>query len=251
MGWLLLNALQAVFLAVWSVFWISLALVVTVVAGGDAALAMARRFWAPGLIRAAGARVKVDPLPDIDWSKPHIFVMNHQSMFDVPLAFAHIPVNIRFVAKHTLRLVPFLGWYMAMTGMVFVDRSKRPQAVQSLFAAGERIRQGANILAFPEGTRSRDGRILPFKKGIFVLALEAQVPIVPIAIEGSGKVLPADGFRVRPGEVRVKMGAPIHTASRTAEDRDELMREVRDALISLHREIGGPASALSEAARAA
>jgi 1-acyl-sn-glycerol-3-phosphate acyltransferase len=235
-----LNLLQAIGLVVGSVFWITLAFVCTVLTfNRNVPLAMARRCWAPTMLWISRARFELEPLPDVDWSRPHIFVMNHQSMLDIPCAFAAIPANIRFVAKHTLKYVPFLGWYMWMTGMVFVNRSNRAQAVQSLREAGERIRAGANILAYPEGTRTRDGKLLPFKKGPFVLALEAKVPIIPVAIEGSYNVLPSDGFRVRPGQVRMKLGTPIETAHRSEDDREALMADVRKALIRLNRELGG------------
>jgi len=241
LGWLVLNVIQAIYTALWSAFWISLALIALIATlNPDVPLAMARRFWGPGLAWGALVKVQREPLPDVDWSKPHIFVMNHQSMMDIVVAFMTIPVNIRFVAKHVLKYVPFLGWYMAATGMIFVDRSNRERAVRSLEAAGKRIREGANILAYPEGTRSRDGRILPFKKGPFVVALKAGVPIIPVALEGCGRTLPADGFKVRPGVVRVKFGEPISTAGLTDDQRDDLMHRVRDALIDLQVSIGGP-----------
>jgi 1-acyl-sn-glycerol-3-phosphate acyltransferase len=240
-----LNILQALFLAFWSVLWISLALLVTLVTGnGERALAMARRFWAPALIWAARVKLEVEPFPQLDWEKPHIFVLNHESMLDIACAFAALPVNLRFVAKHSLAKVPFLGWYMRMTGMIFVNRSDRSQAVASLKRAGERIRAGANILAFPEGTRSKDGRILPFKKGPFVVAVEAGVPIIPVAISGSGRALPSGGFNLVGGVVRMKVGQPISTADRGREGRDGLLIEVREAILGLHREIGGLGSDL-------
>jgi 1-acyl-sn-glycerol-3-phosphate acyltransferase len=243
-GYLFINLGQALFLIVWSVFWITAAIVGTLVTlDRNVALVMARRFWGPGLIWISGGRFELAPLPKVDWSRPHIFVMNHQSMIDIPLAFTAIPVNIRFVAKHVLKYVPFLGWYMWMTGMVFVNRSNRAQAVGSLRQAGERIRAGANILAYPEGTRTRDGRLLPFKKGVFVLAIEAKVPIVPIAVEGSYDVLPSDGFRVRPRTMRMKLGEPIETAHLTEADRDALMAKVHAAMSALHREVGGAGAA--------
>jgi 1-acyl-sn-glycerol-3-phosphate acyltransferase len=239
-AYLLLNVLQALFTALWSAFWISLALVaLCCTLNPDVPLAMARRFWGPGLTWGALVKVVREPLPEVDFGRPHIFVMNHQSMMDIPIAFMTIPVNIRFVAKAVLKYVPFLGWYMWATGMIFVDRSNRERALRSLTAAGERIRSGANILAYPEGTRSRDGRIQPFKKGPFVVALKAGVPIVPVAIHGADRCLPSGGFAVRPGTVRVKLGAPIPTAGLTDADRDALMHRVRDALIDLHRSIGG------------
>jgi 1-acyl-sn-glycerol-3-phosphate acyltransferase len=181
----------------------------------------------------------VEPLPHLDWSKPYIFLMNHQSAMDIPCAFAALPVNIRFIAKHILRYVPFLGWYMAMTGMIFINRSSHREAVKSLERAGQRIRSGKSVLAFPEGTRSRDGLILPFKRGPFVLAIKAQVPIVPVAIEGSLQSLPRGGIWLRRHDLRVKVGQPIETKGLTNKDRDALLRRVRDAIIQLHLEIGG------------
>jgi 1-acyl-sn-glycerol-3-phosphate acyltransferase len=239
--WWLVNVGQMLFCFLWSAFWISAAFVMTLLTfNRSIALVMARRIWAPTLIRASGAKFDVDPLPDVDWTTPHIFVMNHQSMIDIPCAFAALPPNIRFVAKEQLRWIPFLGWYIWMTGMVFIDRSRRARALASLEQAGRRIRSGATILAYPEGTRSPDGRIMPFKKGPFVLALNAGVPIVPVAIEGSGKVSGKTGvWKLRPAQVRMKVGQPIDIAAYGADDRDKLLHDVRAAVIQLHREIGG------------
>lgn len=250
--WLVVNTLQAMFLLGWSALWISAALVVLVVTRNpDAPLWMARHIWGPGLAVGAGIRMQREPLPGFDLNQPHIYVMNHQSMFDIVVAFTQIPVNIRFIAKEILKYVPFLGWYMWATGMVFVDRSNRKRAVKSLALAGERIRGGANILVYPEGTRTSDGRVLPFKKGPFVVALESRVPIVPVAIHDTGKLLPKGGFRLRPGVVRVKFGTPIPTDGLGPADRNALMIRVREALIDLHRDIGGPESDREHAIAAA
>jgi 1-acyl-sn-glycerol-3-phosphate acyltransferase len=239
--WRLLNVVQLLFTFVWCAFWISFASLVAIVTfNKEIALWMARRCWAWPLLKFSGCRFQCDPLPDFDWKKPHIYVMNHQSMIDIPAAFYAIPANIRFVAKEQLKWVPFIGLFIWVTGMIFVDRSRRARAVASLEKAAQRIRSGASIIAYPEGTRSSDGRILPFKKGPFVLALAAGVPIVPIAIEGSGKVSPKGRqWAFRPHEVRMKVGRPIPTAGLKAEDRDPLIHQVRAEMISLHREIGG------------
>ncbi len=230
----LLNVLQAVFLAGWSALWITVALLTAIVTRDqEAALSMARRFWAPGLRWAAGARIVVEPFPKLDWSRPHVFVMNHQSSLDIVAAFMVLPVNLRFVAKHVLKYVPFLGWYMWATGMIFVHRGRRGASMGSLREAGGRVRDGANVLVFPEGTRSRDGQLLPFKKGAFVLASTAGVPIVPIAIEGSGRCMPAGGFRVRPGVIRVKLGEPIPTTGPLKGEIEPLVRQTREAIAGM------------------
>ncbi len=230
---------QAIVLILWMVFWITTAgLAAILTLNGEVPLMMARRFWAPIHWHITGSPLQVEPLPDIDWSQPHVFLMNHQSAMDIPVAFAVLPVNIRFIAKHAIKWVPFLGWYMSMTGMIFLNRSNRREAMRSLKKAGERIRAGSNILVFPEGTRSKDGRILPFKKGSILLAMEAQVPIVPVAIEGTRGMLPTGSVRLQRSPIRVKVGRPIPTAGRHTE-RDALLREVRNDIIRLHEDIGG------------
>jgi 1-acyl-sn-glycerol-3-phosphate acyltransferase len=209
---------------------------------------MARRIWAPAMRWAAGADLRVEAAPAIDWSRPHVVVMNHQSMLDIAMAFIVVPVNLRFVAKNVLKYVPFLGWYMWATGMIFVKTGSH-RGVGSLLAAASRLAGGASVLIYPEGTRSADGRIAPFKRGAFALAINAQVPIVPIAIEGSGACLPRDGFRARAGVIHMKIGAPIPTEGRGPQDVAALGEEVRDTLIALHVSIGGRGGADAPAPR--
>jgi 1-acyl-sn-glycerol-3-phosphate acyltransferase len=237
-GYFFLNVLQALWLALSSVIWISLALVASIFSR-DLPLIMARWLWGPGLVWGSGAELVVHPGASLDPRGPYVFVMNHQSMLDIPVAFSQIPVNLRFIAKRVLKYVPFLGWYMWRTGMVFVDRGRRSQALSSLERAGAQIRNGASVIAYPEGTRTRDGTILPFKKGPFVVALKAGVPIVPVAIEGSGRVLPKSSFAIRPGPVHFRIGEPIPTAGLEPSEKNALIKRVRDALIDLHVSIGG------------
>jgi 1-acyl-sn-glycerol-3-phosphate acyltransferase len=222
-------------MGLWSIFWIPAALILgTLRRDPSLPLRFARRYWAPGMLRMSGADLRVIGSPDAVADRAAIYVMNHQSSLDIPAAFAVLPVDLRFIAKHTLRKVPFLGWFMSWTGMVFVDRSNSTQAVGTLNAAADRVRNGISLLAYPEGTRSRDGSILPFKKGPFVLALQAGVPIVPIAIAGSRECMPANLRPFRPGVVQMAIGAPIPTAGMGMDRRDELVRQVRDAVVALH-----------------
>ncbi len=237
-GWTLVNTGQALFLAGWSVLWISTALVVSVFSS-ELPLWLARHAWAPGLAWAAMADLERAPGAALERGKPYVVVMNHQSMFDIVTAFALVPVNLRFVAKAVLKYIPFLGWYMWRTRMIFVDRSNRVQAITRLKRAGDQVRRGAVVLAYAEGTRSTTGAIMPFKKGPFMLAVQAQVPVVPLAIEGADRVLPAGGFRLRPGKVKLRIGEPIATTGLGLGDVEYLMKQVRDALIDLHVSIGG------------
>ncbi len=238
--WFLMNVWQATFTVVWTSFWVSSALVVLCLTfQRDWALALARKAWGPGMFWAAQAKVEVTGLEDLDPHQPVIFMANHQSIIDIPVGFTHLGRDVRYIAKKELAKVPFIGWYVWAMGMVFVDRRNVDKAIASLDKAAEVINDGASIIAFPEGTRSRDGVIRPFKKGTFLLAINAGVPIVPVAIHGAIDVVPCDAFRVRPGTIRVNAGTPIKTAGMTADDRDVLIREVHDAIIDLHIEAGG------------
>ena len=235
--WRILNTWHALFLASWSAFWMTAAVIARVVTGStETPLRWARPRWAPGLCWCAGVTLDVTGLENVDFTKPHVFVVNHQSMFDIPAMQAGLPVNFHFIAKKELMSVPFLGWYMRAAGMIPIDRRNGPEAVATLKRAGERVAGGESVLAFAEGTRSRTGVIAPFKKGAFMLALQAQVPVVPVAIEGARKALPADGFAVRPEVIHIRLGKPIETAGA---DRDDVMARAHEAVVRMNVELGG------------
>lgn len=240
-GLRILNALQWTAFALWSFFWMSAAIVYGLIVRHDphTPLSWARRYWGAGLVHLARATLVKHPGFEPEAGKPYFFAMNHQSLFDIVAAFVCIPENLRFVAKKSLRLIPFLGWYMTVTRMVFIDRQNREEAKRSLEEACEKIKTGISILTFPEGTRSRDGSILPLKKGLFIMAIQAGVPIVPVAIEGAQNLLQRDTLRIQPCRIDLVIGQPIPTAGLTLDDRDALMVRVRDAMIQLHRSIGG------------
>lgn len=234
-GWALFNALQFAFTLVWTAGWISLALLVRWLARSDRPpLRMAARLWAPGLMFGAGARFEVEGLDNVDWSKPCVLVANHQSVIDICALFRAVPVPLRFVLKHEMLKVPFVGYYARTMGMVFIERAARRSAVRSLRQAADRVRGGATICIFPEGTRSRDASVAPFKPGAFEVALSAGVPIVPVAMSGTGAVLPAYGFRVRPGLIRVRFGSPLQVPEGPpGEVRVQLAEQARDAVVGL------------------
>lgn len=207
---------------------------------GSASMFWVRRGWSPVLVWAGGGKVEVTGLENVDPERPTIYVCNHQSTVDIPVVFMSLPgVDLRFVVKSQLRHVPLIGWYMRLAKFVFVDRSNREKAVASLQKAGEQIRNGTSVIVFPEGTRSADGRILPFKKGPFALAVQANVSICPMAIEGSGKLMPKNSWRFRPGPIRVRIGEPIDPAA-FGDDKDALIRHTRNAVIDLNVALGGP-----------
>ena len=191
-----------------------------------------QRGWARALLRAAGVSVTAEGLENIEPGRAVILASNHQSNFDIFALLDAVPASIRFVAKSELSRIPALAQAMRAAGHVFIDRSDRRGAVQTMREAGTRMREEQFCLGlFPEGTRSRDGRLGPFKKGSFVLAIETQLPIVPIAVDGGWRL--SRGGRIHPGNVRICVGAPIPTSGRTAADRDATLREVRGEIARL------------------
>jgi len=182
---------------------------------------MARTMWSPGILWAAGVRkINVQGLDNLDKSKSYIFVSNHQSNLDIPSIIRAVPVNFYFIAKKELKRVPFLGQYVWATGMIFIDRSNRAKAIQSLEKAGKLIKKGKSVLAFPEGTRSLDGKIQRFKKGPFMLSIQHDIMIVPIAVEGTHKVLPSQSMKFSPNDVKISVGKPIQAPKEKSEAQD-------------------------------
>jgi len=197
----------------------------------------ASRVWSPALLWAGGAKLSVEGLENIPNNQAIVFVSNHQSTIDIPVLFSILPLNVRFVAKHVLGYVPFLGWYLRLAGFILINRSDRKKAIQHLERAAEQIRAGTSIIVFPEGTRSPTGEILPFKKGAFNLALKAGVPICPIAIEGSGRLMPKNSWNIRPGPIRIQIGAPVDISN--SEDALQLAERIRKLIIHQNVALGG------------
>lgn len=234
LAWAACNTLQLIFTIVWTIGCITLALLVLLATGSRRLpLRMASRLWAPGLLFGAGARLQVEGLERVDFSQPHVFVANHRSIIDVCALFRALPVPLRFVIKQEIATVPFVGWYARAMGMVFIERGHAREAAHRLHDIVAEIRGGASLCAFPEGTRNREGTIGPFKGGAFQVALLAGVPVVPIAISGSGEVLPPSGFRVRPGTIRVCIGDPLPTAALAPAARHSLARRAREAVVEM------------------
>lgn len=203
---------------------------------GDLPIWFGRKLWGPIGLFLAGARLEVARMPTLP-PGPVIFASNHESVLDIWVLFSVLQRSFRFVAKQELFRLPIFGWYMRIGGHIPVDRSNSQRAVASLQKAGDIVRSGTSIIAFPEGTRSRTGRVQAFKKGPFVVAKQAGVPVIPIAISGSGKVTPSQHVAVFPGTIRVAAGEPIDPAR--FPDKESLLAEVRHRIIELHRSLGG------------
>ncbi|MEQ8240328.1 MAG: lysophospholipid acyltransferase family protein [Cyclobacteriaceae bacterium] len=169
---------------------------------------MARTMFAPGILWFCGVSLEVSGTENLSKKESYVFVANHLSYVDIPALFRAIPKGLHFVAKKEIRLVPFIGWYMIATGMIFVDRSNKQKAVASLDRAGKLIKKGKDVLMFPEGTRSKTGEVGVFKKGPFMLAAKADIAVVPVAVVGTDQVLSPKSFVIRPHKVKIKIGKP-------------------------------------------
>lgn len=162
----------------------------------------------------------------------YVIMANHQSHFDVLAFYGFWGKQFRWVMKQELRRVPGLGWGCAAVGHIFIDRSDREKAIASLEAARPLLTGGISVLFFPEGSRSRDGRMREFKKGGFMMALQMGLPILPVSIAGSRHVLPGKTLQLLPSVVRIQVHEPIDASLYGLDKRDELMRDVRKVIAS-------------------
>jgi 1-acyl-sn-glycerol-3-phosphate acyltransferase len=183
----------------------------------------------------AGIRYEVTGRAHVPEGQAVVFCSNHQSNVDPPVLFRALHRRLHILYKAGLRRIPIMGVAMDVGGFVPVDRKNREQALLSIERAAASIRAGNSFLIFPEGTRSPTDELLPFKKGGFLMAIQAQAPIVPVAITGGRHAMRKGSGLIRPAHVRVSIGAPIPTAGMTADDRDVLIALVRDRIEALLR----------------
>ncbi len=188
------------------------------------------RFWALLILRVCGVKVKVRGLEKVDLSKSYVYVSNHASALDIPAIIQGIPQQIRIVYKKELERIPIFGWGLKWGHYVGIDRRRGADALKSLENAAKKVATGASVLLYAEGTRTQDGKLQPFKRGAFSLAVKAGVPVVPLTVNGSYGIFPRRSFAVRPGTVELVLDAPvaIHDIGKKAEL--ELMQHVGEAI---------------------
>jgi 1-acyl-sn-glycerol-3-phosphate acyltransferase len=200
---------------------------------GNKTLSIAR-FWARTLLWFAGVRVEVEGLEKIDRQGHYVFCGNHLSYMDTPVVLTHIPVQFRFLAKSGLFQIPFLGTHLAHAGHVPVARDDPRGAVKTMTHAAEILHQRAvSLLIFPEGGRSADGQLQPFKEGAAYIAIRAQVPLVPIALVGTREVLAMGSAVFHRGAVRLRIGDPIPTKGLVLKDRERVTNEARERIVEM------------------
>ena len=192
------------------------------------------RLWARSLLAIAGVRVKVEGLEKLRPGQSYVFASNHLSYMDTPVILTHIPADFRFMAKDGLFKIPLLGTHLGQAGHIPVPRHDPRAAVKTMSLAADSIRtRNISLLIFPEGGRSRDGVLQPFKDGAAYIAIKAEVPIVPLAISGTRQVLAMHSATFHRGQVTLRIGDPIPTAGLTLHERKSVTEQARQQVVSL------------------
>jgi 1-acyl-sn-glycerol-3-phosphate acyltransferase len=204
--------------------------------------------WAKVFLKGCGIKVNVTGLKNIDPSVPHIYMTNHQSLLDIFALLAAIPVDFKFIVKQELMRIPILAFGMKRAGYIGIERSNPRKAVKSIAAAARKIKNGASVVIFPEGTRSLDGKLQPFKRGGFNLALKSGCDIIPVAISNSYRFAPKGSFKIKRGAFDIHFGKPLSVKGYTKKNMGELMDRVSEAISSRMNQ-SGPASELLDVER--
>ncbi len=223
------TAIAAIFLAVYTLLLGPPLIVYSLATGSVDLLYRAGVGGVKFIMRLMGVRVRVEGLENVP-SGVCLFVSNHTSAADPPAVVGAIPRRIAILVKESLFRIPIVGRAFRLAHFVPVDRTDREAAIASVERAIESLRNGVSFLIYPEGTRSPDGRLLAFKKGSFVMAIKAGVPIVPIACIGAHHIMRKQELRIRPGEIIVKFCPPVDAADYRLEQRDELLERVYSEL---------------------
>ncbi|NDY94661.1 lysophospholipid acyltransferase family protein [Wenzhouxiangella limi] len=188
--------------------------------------------WCRILTRMTPARVDIEGMEHVDPDQSYVVVANHQSQFDIPVIYGYCGLDLRWVMKAELNRIPFVAAGCRAIGHIFIDRADPAQARDAINSAVARLQPGTGILFFAEGTRSRSGKLLPFKKGAFRVAVDQQLPVLPMTVTGTRDVLPAGTLRLRPGRVHLRIHPPVSTAGLKTGDIDALRGQVRDQIAS-------------------
>ncbi len=194
----------------------------------------AARGWSRAVLRLAGVSVRVEGAANLASDGALIIVANHESWFDVWALVGCLPINARFAAKKELERVPLFGRAWRACGHMSIDRADSATAIESLIQAGLQIKvEALHMVMFAEGTRCSDGALHPFKKGPFVIAIQGGIPIVPVGLVGSRRIMPKGSFRTRKGAITVRVGEPISVVGMEHADRDRLRDATWDAVAKL------------------
>jgi 1-acyl-sn-glycerol-3-phosphate acyltransferase len=235
------------FLDVLKVFWISLwaamatlllappiILAALLSSTGNLAFTLSK-IWAWTMLKVTRVKVNIRGRGKIMEGQSYIIISNHQSEYDILALVTTLRIQFRWIIKMELRKVPLFGYALYISRNIFIDRSHPDQAMQSIHEGLDRLPPGVSVMFFAEGTRSTVGSIQPFKKGGFVMALEKGIPILPVTVNGSRKIMPKKSLVFRPGTIEVVVSDPIETAGRSKDQLQEVMDRTRDIIVANYR----------------
>lgn len=188
--------------------------------------------WSRTILWVCGIKLKVNGLKNIVKDRPYIFISNHMSYFDIFALLAALPMDFKFILKKELMKIPLFGWAVRRAQHISIDRKNPRKAIKSMNETAARIKKGISVVIFPEGTRS-DGRILPFKRGGFQLALKSGCDIIPLAIENSQNIVPRKSKRINKGVIFIEIGRPIPVDGYSKKNMRELVDRTRDLIIQM------------------
>ena len=207
--------------------WASISIAGSLLSGNGRLQHFCMRRWSKDNLWLSRARVEIEGLENIDRDGPQIFTANHSGLHDILSLAAHLPIQFRWVAKKTLFTVPFMGWHMRRSGYIPIDRENPREAARSIITAAKEIANGVNAIAFPEGTRSKTGALGELHSGAFALCLRAGVPLVPVVVDGSYRVIAPKTLQVNPGTViRIRICRPIDVTLYQKSEKRRLMEDV-------------------------
>jgi 1-acyl-sn-glycerol-3-phosphate acyltransferase len=190
------------------------------------------RIWSGLVLWIFNVKVEVVGKENIDFGKNYIYISNHASAMDIPALICGIPDQIRFLAKQELGKIPLWGWLLKYGGYILIDRRNPKRAMRSVQRAIEKIKSGVSVLVFAEGTRSTDGKLLPFKRGGFMLAIRAKTPIVPVTIIGSHKIMQKHKLEINPGTIKILLDKPISVDEFDGREGEEKLMELTREVIN-------------------
>jgi len=190
--------------------------------------------WSKTIMKTIFSPMRVVGLEKIDFSKPHVYAVNHGSALDIPILYAYLPFQFRIVHKKELLGYPLVGWYLKRSGQVCVDQQHPARSVGHIKSAVRTLKSGMPLVIFPEGGRTRDGSIQPFLAGAFFMAIKAQVDIVPIALVGTYDLLPMNTYHIKSRPIEMRVGEPIATAGLTLRDMETLSAKVQREMQSMY-----------------
>ena len=190
--------------------------------------------WSKTIMKTIFSPLRVVGLEKIDFSKTHVYAVNHGSALDIPILYAYLPFQFRIVHKKELLSYPIVGWHLKRSGQVCVDQQHPARSIASIRSALKTLKGGMPLVIFPEGGRTPDGRVQPFLAGAFFMAIKAQVDIVPVALVGTYELLPMNTYHIKPRLLEMRVGEPIATAGLTLRDMETLSAKVQREMEAMY-----------------